>query len=56
MSPLKIIEDDLHAYVDGALTPSRRAEDETWLAECPEDAERVQAYLAQKQSFKELFN
>ena len=56
MSPLKIIEDDLHAYVDGALTPSRRAEVETWLAKCPEDAERVQAYLAQKQSLKALFD
>lgn len=56
MSPLKITEDDLHAYVDGALPAARRGEVEAWLGECPEDAERVRAYLAQKQALKALFD
>jgi len=56
MSPLNITEDNLHAYVDGALTPQRRAEIETYLAEYPEDAERVRAYQAQNIALKALFN
>ena len=56
MSPINITEDDLHAYVDGALMPSRRAEIEAWLAENPEDAERVRAYRAQNEALKALFN
>jgi len=56
MSPLNITEDDLHAYVDGALTAPRRAEIEAYLAEYPEDAERVRAYQAQNEALKALFN
>jgi anti-sigma factor RsiW len=56
MSPLNITEDDLHAYVDAALTPARRAEVEAYLAEYPEDAARVRAYQAQNQALKALFN
>ena len=56
MSPLNITEDDLHAYVDGALTAPRRAEIEAYLAEYPEDAERVHAYQAQNLALKALFN
>ena len=56
MSPLNITEDDLHAYVDGALTASRRAEIEAYLAEYPDDAERVRAYQAQNEALKALFN
>jgi len=56
MSPLNITEDDLHAYVDGALTPARRAEIEAYLVLHPEDAERVRAYRAQNEALKALFN
>lgn len=37
-------EADLHAYVDGRLGESRRAELEAWLAARPDEAERVAAY------------
>ena len=56
MSPLNITEDDLHAYVDGALTPPQRADIEAYLAEYPEDAERVRAYQAQNLALKALFD
>lgn len=56
MSPLNITEDDLHAYVDGALTAERRAEVEAYLAEYPADAARARAYQAQNQALKALFN
>jgi anti-sigma factor RsiW len=56
MSPLNITEDDLHAYVDDALAPSRRAEIEAYLVLYPEDAERVRAYRAQNEALKALFN
>ena len=56
MSPLDITEDDLHAYVDAALTAERRAEVEAYLAEYPEDAARIRAYQAQNQALKALFN
>jgi anti-sigma factor RsiW len=56
MSLLNITEDDLHAYVDGVLTPAQRAEVEAWLAAYPVDAERVRAYQAQNQALKALFN
>lgn len=56
MNPVKMTEDDLHAYVDGALPPERVAEVEAWLAGHPEDAERVAAYRAQNLALKALFD
>jgi anti-sigma factor RsiW len=47
---------DLHAYVDGQLSETRSAEVEAYLAEHPQDAERVRVYQAQNQSLRELFN
>ena len=41
MSEARITETDLHAYVDGALDPERRAAVERYLAEHPDEAERV---------------
>ncbi len=49
MSKLPITEADLHAYVDAQLPDNRRAEVEAFLAAQPEEAERLQAYLAQKE-------
>lgn len=37
-------QDDLHAYVDGQLDPARREQVENWLAEHPDEAERVQGW------------
>jgi len=56
MSKLPITEADLHAYVDAQLPDSRRAEVEAFLAAQPEEAERLQAYLAQKEMLRQLFN
>jgi anti-sigma factor RsiW len=41
----KIGDDELHAYVDGALPEARRLEVEAWLAAHPEDARRTQDWL-----------
>ena len=56
MNKLPIAEADLHACVDAALPEARRAEVEDYLAAQPEAAERVRAYLAQKQAIRALFN
>ncbi|MHB0974394.1 MAG: anti-sigma factor family protein [Thiobacillus sp.] len=49
-------EDDLHAYVDGALPEARRLEVEAWLAAHPEDAARVRAWAAQDQALHAAFD
>ncbi len=56
MSKLPISETDLQAYVDAALPPARRSEVEDYLAAEPEEARRVRAYLAQKQSLRACYN
>ncbi len=55
MSKLPISETDLHAYADGALPAERRGEVADYLAANPADAERVCAWLAQKQELQALF-
>ena len=49
-------EDDLHAYVDGALPETRRLDVEAWLAAHPEDAARVQAWAGQNQALHAAFD
>ena len=39
-----VSEAELHAYVDGELTPERRRAVEAYLASHPEDADRLQSY------------
>jgi len=51
-----INENDLHAFVDGALPEARRVEVEAWLAAHPADAERVQAWATQNQSLHATFD
>ncbi len=40
---LPVMDDELHAYVDGELPADRRAAVEAWLATHPDDAARVAA-------------
>lgn len=51
-----ITERDVHAYVDGELSPARRAQVEAYLALQPEDAERVECYRAQNIGLHALFD
>jgi anti-sigma factor RsiW len=43
-----IAQEDLHAYVDGQLTPTRRAAVQRYLQANPEEARRVAAWTAQR--------
>lgn len=51
-----ITEADLHAYVDGQLTPARRSEVEAWLASHPDEAARVADYARQREGLHALFD
>ena len=51
-----ITEAELHAFVDGQLTPERHGEIEAALAQRPEEALRVQAYRDQKRALRALFD
>jgi anti-sigma factor RsiW len=48
-------EAELQAYVDDRLDAARRAELEAWLAERPEEAERVAAYRRLGDELRELY-
>ena len=52
----ELAEDDLHAYVDGQLDATRRAEVDAWLSAHPADAARVAAYRQQNDMMQALFN
>ena len=49
-------EDQLHAYVDHALTPEERAAVERHLLEHPADAQRVRAWDANNRALHQLFD
>lgn len=49
MSQRPITEDDLHAYVDGALEPERQAEVADYLQAHPDAARRVAGFSAQRE-------
>jgi anti-sigma factor RsiW len=53
--PLPVTDVDLHAYVDGELSPERRVEVEAWLAAHPEDAARVAQWRAQAEAIRERY-
>lgn len=56
MNSTPVTEADLHAYVDGLLPPERLAEVEAYLAARPAEAERVEAWLRQKDTLRMLFD
>lgn len=56
MSTMPVTEAELHAYVDGVLPDTRRAEVEAYLVTHPEDAERVAAYRRQNEMLRAQFN
>jgi anti-sigma factor RsiW len=47
---------ELHAYVDGRLSPEQETQVEAWLAEHPEDASEVHAYRLQNSRLSESFD
>ena len=49
MNHRPITEDDLHAYVDSALEPERRAEVASYLADHPDVAKRIAAFADQRE-------
>ena len=59
MPPLQpaapVTEAELQAYVDRQLTPERQREIEAYLSKRPEEALRVDAYLAHKRDLRALF-
>ena len=55
MSKPGISESDLHAYVDGALDQAYRAAVERYLAERPDEAERVGAWQRQNEALGALY-
>lgn len=56
MNQLPVTEADLHAYVDGFLSESRRAEIAAYLASRPEELERIHAYREQNEVLRALFS
>ena len=56
MSQFPISEADLHAYLDDQLPAARRVEVEGYLAAHAEEAERLQAYRAQRDALRQLFD
>jgi anti-sigma factor RsiW len=51
-----ISEEDLHAYLDGALDAARRFRVAAYLARFPQEAARVEAFRAQKEGMQALFD
>ncbi len=55
-TPPPVTEAELQAYVDRELTPERHREIEAYLTRRPEEAQRVESYLAQKLELRALFD
>lgn len=51
-----ISERELHAFVDGQLSPERQAAVEAWLKERPDEAATVAAWRAQNEAIRQLFS
>jgi len=55
MSGGPVGDNDLQAYIDGRLAPARAAAVEAWLAERPEEAQRVAALRQDREALKAAF-
>ncbi len=51
-----VTEAEMHAYVDGQLAAGRQREIEAYLEARPEEAQRIEAYRAQKRELHALFD
>src|SRR5690349_24214614 len=56
MREATLSDDELHAYMDGALDPLRRLEIASYLAEHPLEAARAEAFRAQREGLRALFD
>ena len=56
MNGASVTETDLHAYVDGALDPERRAAVDRYLAGHPIEADRVRAWQQQNEALSALYH
>ena len=56
MTLLPVTEAELHAYTDGLLPATRRAEIEEYLATHPEDAQRVRDWIEQNRALHDLYD
>jgi anti-sigma factor RsiW len=56
MSPMIVTEAELHAYIDGELTQTRRQEVQAYLAQHPDIGLRVQAYEHDKRALRQWFD
>ncbi|GAC1320055.1 MAG: anti-sigma factor [Collimonas sp.] len=56
MNTLPITEADLHAFVDDKLPAARRSEVYAYLAQRPDEEERLRAYATQNIELRALFN
>lgn len=56
MTSLPVTEAELHAYVDGLLPETRRAEIEAYLTVHTEEALRVRAWSAQNRTLRDLYD
>jgi anti-sigma factor RsiW len=52
----QVQEYDIQTFVDGVADPARRADIEAYLAERPDEAERVRAYSAQNAALRALYD
>src|SRR6516165_5789441 len=52
----RIMEEELHAYLDGELPDARRAAVEAYLREHPDDARRLEAYRADGKAIARIFS
>lgn len=53
---MRVVEDELHAYVDGLLPPGDRARIESYLSRFPEERERIETYRHQNVLLHRLFD
>jgi anti-sigma factor RsiW len=56
MSNAPVTEAELHAHVDGHLSPERAADVEAWLSERPDEAARLLSYRSQRDALRAVLD